>query len=99
MKLENNYIIYTLFLLNRDQIELRVTDSLTPESINAIATEKFDSLTIEDGDWSNLDILLEYKKKIIDLSIQTENLNWRDLKILKDCILMDVLSVDWCSRN
>ena len=87
MKLENNYRIDKLF---NERVRLWIKDQLTKESINAIATKKFSFIKIDDGDWRDLDILLEYKSKITNLIINTKNLDWNIISKFVDLEELDV---------
>ena len=94
MKLENNYRIDEI---GTGDFRLWIKDKLTKESIKAIASDKFDYIRINDGDWSNLDILLKYKAKIKDLSIQTQQLDW---KLISKFTYLESIYIDgWFKCN
>ena len=94
MKLENNFIIYNPSGTNNC---LWIKDALTKESINAIATEDYDGLQIGEGDWHNIDTLLKYKAKIKDLSIQTQQLDW---KLISKFTYLESIYIDgWFKCN
>jgi hypothetical protein len=66
----------TVYPLPNGDVRVLVKEKLSEEVIDFIAEKPFDVLTLADGEWQDVQRLIKHRKKIKNLQIQSDDIDW-----------------------